>query len=132
MRGPQWQKVIIARPGAEDLGANATDSVEIEGTSDTTTDACRRLSDVADVYATKYNETITGLQGATAPPALSCSSEIGASAASKLVQQCLQVSPATHPPCEAENSCAMIESEIKRGCDYIGKGQPGFCRHPDH
>ena len=29
------------------MGGNATDSVEIEGTSDTTTDACRRLSDVA-------------------------------------------------------------------------------------
>ena len=40
------------------VAANATDAVEIEGTSDVTTDACRRLRGVAETYATKYNETI--------------------------------------------------------------------------
>ena len=47
-------------PRAEDVGFNATNSVEIEGTSDTATDACRRLADAAEAYATKYNETIVG------------------------------------------------------------------------
>jgi hypothetical protein len=60
---------------------------------------------------------------------LSCSAELGAQAASVLVQQCAQVSPATHPPCNAENSCEMIRSEIKRGCEYIGAGgQPSYCK----
>ena len=45
-------------PGADDATTNATNSVEIEGTSDTTTDACRRLGNVAEAYATKYNQTI--------------------------------------------------------------------------
>src|SRR6478609_5678363 len=61
-------------------------------------------------------------------PATSCSNEIGDKAASVLVQQCVQVSPATHPPCNAANSCDLIRDEIKRGCDYLDRGaQPGFC-----
>lgn len=44
--------------GADEEAANATNFVEIEGTSDTTTDACRRLGNVAEAYATKYNQTI--------------------------------------------------------------------------
>lgn len=51
---------VGSTPGAENAGANATDSVEIEGTSDTTTDACRRLGNVAEAYATKYNQAIVG------------------------------------------------------------------------
>lgn len=47
-------------PGAEDVATNATNSVEIEGTSDTATEACRRLGDAAEAYATKYNATIVG------------------------------------------------------------------------
>jgi hypothetical protein len=35
-------------------------AVEIEGTSDTTTDACRRIYRVAETYAAKYNEAILG------------------------------------------------------------------------
>jgi hypothetical protein len=57
----------------------------------------------------------------------SCSAQIGALASKRLVQQCVQVSPATHPPCNAQNSCDMIRDEIKRGCDFIGEGKPSFC-----
>lgn len=31
---------------------------EIEGTSDTTNEACRRLGATAEAYATKYNQTV--------------------------------------------------------------------------
>jgi len=31
---------------------------EIEGTSDTATEACRRLGATAEAYATKYNQTV--------------------------------------------------------------------------
>jgi hypothetical protein len=57
----------------------------------------------------------------------SCASDIGVQAASKLVRQCLQVSPATHPPCNVQNSCVMVRDEIKRGCDFIEEGKPSFC-----
>lgn len=51
--------------------------------------------------------------------ATACSSQIGAIEAQALVQQCIAVSPATHPPCNAVNSCAMIRSEIARGCALL-------------
>ena len=58
----------------------------------------------------------------------SCWSERG-DAAKSLVEQCLDVSPATHPPCNAENACDLIESEISRGCGLLdGKTRPKFCR----
>jgi hypothetical protein len=53
---------------------------------------------------------------------VSCDAEAGARAAKVLVQQCLSVSPATHPPCNAQNSCAMIRSEITRACSVIDDG----------
>lgn len=51
-----------------------------------------------------------------APRELSCAAEIGATAAAQRVAICRDVSPATHPPCNAANSCAMIEGEIARSC----------------
>lgn len=51
---------------------------------------------------------------------VSCSAEIGETAARKLVQQCIAVSPATRPPCNVANSCAMIGNEVARGCAIIG------------
>src|SRR5467141_2118383 len=47
--------------------------------------------------------------------------------ANELVRQCLQVSPATHPPCNAQNSCKLIEDEIQRGCGLLGANAPAFC-----
>lgn len=77
---------------------------------------------------------LPGCAGAPSPPLakepatqLSCAAEIGVPAASKLVKQCIQVSPATHPPCNAQNSCAMVRDEIKRACDHISDGKPSFC-----
>jgi len=56
---------------------------------------------------------------------VSCASEIGAAAAARKVKACLAVSPATHPPCNAANSCAMIDDEIARSCAlFDGKGAP--------
>lgn len=61
---------------------------------------------------------------------VSCTSTIGAAKAKVLVQRCLDVSPATRPPCNAANSCAMIEEEIARGCGFLGKDAPAFCPKP--
>lgn len=59
---------------------------------------------------------------------LSCLDERGPQLAGVLVQRCLAVSPATRPPCNDANPCAMIEDEIKRGCDFFGPDEkPAEC-----
>jgi hypothetical protein len=69
----------------------------------------------------------------TSGPALaqSCEQEVGKELASTYVDQCLEVSPATHPPCNAENSCELIQNEIARGCAIINneapEDLPDFC-----
>ena len=57
----------------------------------------------------------------------SCAESAGKQKAKEMVNQCLQVSPATHPPCNAQNSCQLIEDEIRRSCKLIGAGAPAFC-----
>lgn len=62
--------------------------------------------------------TPTGNQVASLPESapVACAAEIGAAAAARRVEVCRNVSPATHPPCNIANSCAMIEEEIARSC----------------
>ncbi|MEH6664727.1 MAG: hypothetical protein V7678_07735 [Brevundimonas sp.] len=45
-----------------------------------------------------------------------CAEERGQAAAQALVERCVRVSPATHPPCNVANPCAMIQGEIDRSC----------------
>jgi hypothetical protein len=54
----------------------------------------------------------------------SCAAEIGAAAAAKRVEVCRNVSPATRPPCNAANSCALIEDEIARSCALFDRDGP--------
>ncbi|MGF7152556.1 nuclear transport factor 2 family protein [Novosphingobium gossypii] len=56
---------------------------------------------------------------------LSCAAQVGDAAARKLVAQCIAVSPATRPPCNAANSCAMIRNEVARGCAILGEDAAG-------
>jgi len=51
-----------------------------------------------------------------------CSKDVGAAAARKLVERCIDVSPATHPPCNAANPCAMIRNEITRSEALLDEG----------
>ncbi|MES2833623.1 MAG: hypothetical protein V4707_02815 [Pseudomonadota bacterium] len=55
----------------------------------------------------------------------SCALDQGADAAQALVNRCIAVSPATHPPCNVANPCQMIQDEIDRSC---GMYQPGETR----
>ncbi|HTG39153.1 hypothetical protein [Sphingomonas sp.] len=57
----------------------------------------------------------------------SCAAEIGEAAAARLAEQCRMVSPATRPPCNAANSCAMIRDEIARSCDLFRDDPPAEC-----
>jgi hypothetical protein len=85
------------------------------------------LHQVAQAYG--ITEPYLAPQGTSA--ALStkgtCLNAVGIERSRQLVNECLQVSPATHPPCNAQNACSMIVDEIKRGCGLIGQGAPGFC-----
>lgn len=61
--------------------------------------------------------------------AQTCRETLGEQRSDVLVDQCLKVSPATHPPCNALNACEMIRDEVKRGCGMTeGKDQPLFCK----
>jgi hypothetical protein len=67
----------------------------------------------------------TAIASAPAAGMRSCRIEIGATAAARKVEVCRNVSPATHPPCNAANSCAMIDDEIARSCAlFDGRGAP--------
>jgi hypothetical protein len=56
-----------------------------------------------------------------------CRRSVGEDRARELVEQCRQVSPGTHPPCNAENSCRVISDEIRRSCQLLGRDGPRFC-----
>ena len=59
--------------------------------------------------------------------AATCRQEAGAAKSAVYVKQCLEVSPATHPPCNASNPCALITDEIRRGCGLLDADAPEFC-----
>ncbi|MDX8517294.1 lysozyme inhibitor LprI family protein [Mesorhizobium dulcispinae] len=57
-----------------------------------------------------------------------CVQSAGKAKSDQYVSQCIQVSPATHPPCNGQNACSMMIDEIKRGCAMIGNDNPpAFC-----
>ncbi|TIT78370.1 MAG: DUF1311 domain-containing protein [Mesorhizobium sp.] len=76
-----------------------------------------------------------GAAPATAAPAKAsqndtrpCVQSAGKAKSDQYVSQCIQVSPATHPPCNGQNACGMMIDEIKRGCAMIGNDNPpAFC-----
>lgn len=55
--------------------------------------------------------------------AAECEREVGREAAARLAKQCLAVSPATRPPCNVANSCALIRDEIARGCNLLDQAE---------
>ncbi len=58
----------------------------------------------------------------------SCNQSAGQERANRMVQDCLAVSPATHPPCNAQNSCVLIVDEIKRSCSLLdSRNAPALC-----
>ncbi|MCP9222727.1 hypothetical protein MKP08_08215 [Erythrobacter sp. LQ02-29] len=77
----------------------------------------------------EYNVASRELNNADAKPvAGSCLAEIGREKAEALSGQCNQISTATRPPCNIQNSCERIRAEIKRGCAFgDGADNPAFC-----
>jgi len=71
----------------------------------------------------------------------SCREAVEPERSATYVAQCLAVSPATHPPCNAANPCGLITDEIRRGCAILreslrqrparaaqGIAEPDFCK----
>jgi hypothetical protein len=67
------------------------------------------------------------LSGISSAYAQSCREESGDEQSQVYVDQCLQVSAATHPPCNADNPCELIIDEIVRGCESLKADAPDFC-----
>ena len=61
------------------------------------------------------------------PTEAPCSQSAGEAKANEYVRQCLEVSPATHPPCNAANACELILDEIRRGCAMLPANRPAYC-----
>jgi hypothetical protein len=59
----------------------------------------------------------------------SCRDSLGEMASARLVERCIAVSPATRPPCNAANPCALIQGEIDRACGQYGpdEAKPAEC-----
>lgn len=59
-----------------------------------------------------------------------CRDTLGAAEADRLVKICRNVSPATRPPCNAANPCALIQGEINRSCALWERdgNPPADCR----
>jgi hypothetical protein len=84
------------------------------------------LHQIAQAFAVP--EPYFSAQPSAAPSTTgTCLNAVGIERSRQLVNECLQVSPATHPPCNAQNACSLIVDEIKRGCALISQGAPGFC-----
>jgi uncharacterized protein YecT (DUF1311 family) len=59
--------------------------------------------------------------------AASCRTEAGPAKADQYVRACLAITSATHPPCNAENSCATIAAHIRSMCAQDPTA-PGWCK----
>ena len=57
---------------------------------------------------------------------LPCAQQMGQQRATQLANQCRQVSPATRPPCNAANRCAMIVDEVTRSCALLADRADGI------
>lgn len=69
-------------------------------------------------------------QAASNRGAVACRDEIGPVAARRLAAKCRDASPATHPPCNVVNPCAMMREEIERSCRMFEASGPlpaGLC-----
>lgn len=87
------------------------------------------LHQIAQAYGVPEPYLAPTPGAASGPPSSTgtCLNAVGIERSRQLVNECLQVSPSTHPPCIAQNACSLIVNEIKRGCALLGQGAPGFC-----
>jgi uncharacterized protein len=78
---------------------------------------------IAKAYQVRTGELTAGPN----TPDVSCNDTVGAAAAALFVKQCKQVATATHPPCNAVNTCELIVSHNVNRCAFLGDQAPKFC-----
>jgi hypothetical protein len=83
---------------------------------------------IQECPAMKLLFALTALLLAGASAQASCRSEVGAAKANEYVAHCRDVSPATRPPCNADNACSLVIAEIRRGCRFLKEDAPAYCR----
>jgi hypothetical protein len=83
--------------------------------ADTAADPAAAPAPVMPADAPPQEEAPADVADITTTP-VSCRQELGEAAAIKLVERCVHVSPASHPPCHPDNPCQMIRDEIDRSC----------------
>ena len=68
------------------------------------------------------------LPAGAAVAAQTCRQSVGDAKADEYARACTKVSPATHPPCNAQNPCDQILAEVYRGCHELKAAErPAFC-----
>ncbi|MCW0368749.1 hypothetical protein NB699_003732 [Xanthomonas sacchari] len=117
-----WMTAAFALSGCGREGAPASTTPK-QGDTPAAAAAAPNPAPAATPAPAQAPATTTGTAGAAGAP-LSCADEIGADAAAARAATCRSVSPATHPPCNAANSCAMIDDEIARSCALLGRDGP--------
>ncbi|MEI9905720.1 MAG: hypothetical protein WDN06_18645 [Asticcacaulis sp.] len=118
--------LLVALSGCKPSGGMTADAVQTTPVqADETPAPVMTDADAASLSATLQSPAAAETPAASA----TCTDEIGQSAAQKLADRCIAVSPATHPPCNAENTCKMIQDEIDRACAMYGAGEkkPAEC-----
>tara|TARA_R100001129_G_C5138886_1_gene195380 strand:+ start:91 stop:495 length:405 start_codon:yes stop_codon:yes gene_type:complete len=77
----------------------------------------------------EYANSRPALDNSTAEPTEgSCLAELGREKAETLSEQCYNMSPATRPACNIQNSCETIRAELKRGCEFGDTSDnPDYC-----
>ena len=87
-------------------------------------------SDPTDTDRSAYGAPVWSERRLPTGAVIPCAKSVGRKRADRLAEECLLVSPATHPPCNAQNPCMLIVDEIKWGCD-LARDPPGkvpaFC-----
>ena len=74
-------------------------------------------------FAMAFGYSVASAKGET------CMQQVGKEQSEQLVRWCIDSSPATHPPCNSQNACALIVSEIQRGCALLKESEvpPFYC-----
>lgn len=119
--------LMLAACGSSSSGGNAGNAAADNATA---REAAPPSSPPAPPAAANESAAVSSPDARSTPAStdvapVSCAAEIGAAAAARKAKACLNVSPATHPPCNVANSCAMIDDEIARSCAlFDGQGAP--------
>jgi hypothetical protein len=95
--------------------AQARDGVEVMN-------GIRRIVPFLLVAATSVSPSLG--QPAPSGGPVACRDEIGPAAAKRLAAQCRDASPASHPPCNVANPCAMMRAEVARSCQLFAASRP--------